>query len=126
MTRRLSLRKPPLPPMGEIHQLRVAPGEGVAEPPLIGPRGAPAGHEAICVSSASDRETGAAGGAGDGAGGRFVGGARPPGCWGLKPPASVGFPGEGEETACGSCPGCASAEGGTCAGGSGGWGGRTG
>ena len=33
-------------------------GGGIAEPPAIGPRGAPAGNEAICVSYASDRETG--------------------------------------------------------------------
>ena len=67
MTRSLSLRKPPLPPMGGIHRLREAPGGGgVAEPPALGPRGAPAGNEAICVSSASDRETGAGGGGGQG------------------------------------------------------------
>ena len=106
VTRSLSLRRPPLPPMRGTLRPREAPGgggcwspvvhtqlypiAGVAEPPPIGPGGVRDGVEAICVSSASDRETGVAGGTGGGAGGRFVVGARPeatqagrhgPGAW---------------------------------------------
>ena len=94
------------------------------EPPAPGPRGAPAGHEGICVSSASSQEPRGEGGAGYGGGGRFVIGARPrQGVGGSKPP-SAGYPGHGEKTACGSCPDYASAADDACAGGSGGWGGR--
>ena len=126
MTRSLSLRKPPLPPMKGIHRLREAPGGGgVAEPPPIGPGGVRAGDEAICVSSASDRETGAAGGAGDGAGGRFVVGARPRrGVGGSNPPPVRGSPGRGRRplvapARCARRPRAARAQVGVAAGGGG-------
>ena len=39
MTRSLSLRKPPLPPMGEIHPLSRAPKGGLLSLPLLGQGG---------------------------------------------------------------------------------------
>ena len=48
VTRNLSLRRPPLPPMGEIHPLRRAPEGGLLTLPLVG-RG---GHELAMRPSA--------------------------------------------------------------------------
>ena len=86
VTTNFSLRKPPLPPMGEIRPLRRAP-----KPPASGPRRAPASDEAICVSSASGGKLGGRGGEGGGGGGgaalleqgptRASGGPNPHRCW---------------------------------------------
>ena len=96
------------------------------KPPAPGPRRAPAGNEAICVSMASDGEPRGGGGSGGWRGGRFVVGARPrQGVGGSNPPPppSAGYPGEGDQAAYGSCREYALAVDDVCAGGSGGCGG---
>ena len=79
--------------------------ERASEAPAARPRGAPAGDEAMCVSSASD---------GDAGGGEGVGTLR---YWreatsrrrGVQTPSGAGYPKEGEEATCGSCREYASA-----------------
>ena len=94
MTINLPLPKPPLPPMGTSPDGGDSSAEEGArgrasEAPAARPRGATAGDEAICVSSASDGDT-------RGGGGRFIIGARPcQGVGGSKPPPVWGTPWKG-------------------------------
>ena len=94
-----------------------------SEAPAFGPRRAPAGDEAICVSSALDWEPGGGGGCGGRGGALRHWSEATPRRWGVQTPSGAGYPREGEKATCGSCRECASAEDNACAGGNGNWGG---
>ena len=125
VTRSLSLWKPPVPPIGEIHPPRRAPEGGLLSLRLLG-RG---GHQLAMRPPACPRPPTGNQGAGGGGGWRGGGALRywskaPPGRWGVQTPPGAGYPREGEKASCGSCwEYYASAADDPCAGGSGGSGG---